>query len=133
MSDETQAVLDRVRALICYFDAPIATDPITGTPEIESDALVRKAMVREVRTLLATVDALREDARRLDWLEAQARTRESLLVGWNRADGDHNEFTGESFDWPASFYAIDEDQEGQPFATLRAAIDAARTPTPEGR
>ena len=67
-----------------------------------------------------------EDSARLDWLERQARERESLLLGWNRADGDHNEFTGASCDWPESFFAIYEDQEGQPYATLRAAIDAAR-------
>ena len=68
-----------------------------------------------------------EDSARLDWLERQARERESLLLGWNRADGDHNEFTGASCDWPESFFAIYEDQEGQPYATLRSAIDAART------
>ena len=115
MSDETQAVLDRVRALICYFDAPIATDPITGTPEIESDALVRKAMVREVRTLLATVDALRGDARRLDWLEATyAETYRP------HPDGE----------WEVIAHNASGHGHGP---NLRAAIDAARTPTPEGR
>lgn len=114
---------DAMQAVVASIDHE--TDTVSSEAA-EQVALLLDAMYAHLDALTARCEAAEGDVQRLDWLEAQSRERESLMLGWNRADGDHNEFTGESFDWPESFFAIYEDQEGQPFNTLRAAIDAAR-------
>ena len=91
MTDETQAVLDRVRADLNRQVVPLFTD---------------------IRALLATVDALREDARRLDWLEAFA-----VRYPWVRV----------SMDSPGA-WCLDNGHNTVAFDAphVRAAIDAAR-------
>lgn len=78
-------------------------------------------------------DGREQDGARLDWLEKWAKHEGDVMLGWSRADSDYDEFKGETFRWPESFYAIADDQEGQPYTSLRAAIDAARAaPHPTG-
>ena len=61
MSDETQAVLDRVRAVVARRDAGLMHRDY-DLEGVESEEI----LWGDLRTLLATVDALREDARRMD-------------------------------------------------------------------
>ena len=71
MTDETQAVLDRVRVFASVMGGPIGlfTD---DAERVDSMGRVWLEPV-DLHVLLATVDALREDARRMrDWLERTA-------------------------------------------------------------
>ena len=116
MTDETQAVLDRVRD---YLDNPPLPDDalILGQWSLNEDGseTSREVSCGDLRTLLATVEALREDARRMDWLERSGLfdgVPDDALYAVPTLDGMGNLGEGD---------------------TLRAAIDAACTPTPEGR
>ena len=63
MTDETQAVLDRVRAHLDFYAAALRG-------EYDASRVIDHGKVTaDLRTLLATVDALREDARRMDTLQ----------------------------------------------------------------
>jgi hypothetical protein len=67
----------------------------------------------------------RTDTERMDWLERRVKADGDILCGWLRADSEYDEFKGKHFEWPETFWCGGEEQDGQPFASLRAAIDAA--------
>ena len=99
MSDETQAVLDRVRDAI---KAGFVSWKMSEEDDVTFDA-------HDISHLLATVDALREDARRMDWLETSG-CLELELSGWQT-------------DYFRVLQGGDALGQGP---TLRDAIDAAR-------
>jgi hypothetical protein len=89
--------------------------------------------------LAMLTDAAKEDGRReagadtarIDWLEQRAKQDESVTLGWSRKDHDYDEWAGRSVVWPESFWVGDETAIDPPHPTLRPAIDAARSLTPE--
>lgn len=83
--------------------------------------------VSDLRALLAAYADAARDRERMDWLESKARNDEAVTCGYAREDSEFDEWAGKDRHWPATYYVNDEAQSGQPFTTLRAAIDAART------
>ena len=117
----TTPIRETVERVQTYLD----NAPDSGPWPLDADL---RALCAHLTALQAENARLREDAARLDWLERIARQDDSVMLGWSRADSDYNEFSGESYNWPASFWAITEEN-AREHATLREAIDAARTPT----
>jgi hypothetical protein len=93
---------------------------------LAADAAFYRLTVQQRDAAWREIERLAADAERLDWLEAQAQLRECMPLGWTPAGSEFYDGSGEFVQWPATYWCGDEAQEGQPFTTLRAAIDAAR-------
>ena len=119
MSDETQAVLDRVRAVVARRDAGLMHRDY-DLEGVESEEI----LWGDLRTLLATVDALREDARcEREKIEAWALDRMNELG----PQPDLRKSDSERYAWAGKATAYDN------LLCYLSSSDAPRTPTPEGR